>query len=136
MIMIWSHVCYLTFSILITVLVGRTLHKHGRLFLIDIFAGNISTADAVNHLLLVGYYLTNIALVSLGIRYGGEADTPQSFVELLSYKVGWVMVILGGMHFFNLIVLFSIRWPDKATATLESLACGVETPANCRPQGS
>ncbi|QDU44395.1 hypothetical protein Mal52_28760 [Symmachiella dynata] len=136
MIMLWSHICYLTFSVLITVLVGQTLYKHGRLFLIDIFAGNIPTADAVNRLLRAGYYLTNIALVSLGIRYGGEADTLQSFVELFTYKVGWVMLILGGMHFFNLIVLFSIRWPDKATATLESLACGVETPANCRPHGS
>jgi hypothetical protein len=132
MIMVWSHICYLTFSILITVLVGETLHKHGRLFLIDIFAGNISTADAVNHLLLVGYYLTNIALVSLGIRYGGKADTLQSFVELLSYKVGWVLLILGLMHYFNLIVLFAIRWPDKAAATLDRLACGVETPVNRR----
>lgn len=136
MIMLWSHICYLTFSVLITVLVGQTLYKHGQLFLIDIFAGNIPTADAVNRLLRAGYYLTNIALVSLGIRYGGEADSLQTFVELLSYKVGWVMLILGGMHFFNLIVLFSIRWPDKVTATLETLACGVETQANCRPHGS
>ncbi len=124
MIMAWNHACYLTFSILITVWVGHRLHKHGRLFLIDIFAGNVRTADAVNHLLLVGYYLTNIALVSLGIRYGGTADSLLTSIELLSHKVGWVMVILGGMHFFNLTVLCAIRWPDEAAVAVKSVSCG------------
>ena len=63
-----TYIAYLSISLLITVYVGRTLHWHGRPFLIDVFGGNESTADAVNQLLLVGFYLTNAAFVTLTVR--------------------------------------------------------------------
>ncbi len=120
MIMIANHVGYLLISITVTVLVGRTLHQHGRLFLIDIFAGDKRIADSVNNLLLVGFYLTNIALIALAIKFGGSAHTWLACMELLSTKIGWVLLILGLMHFLNLIVLCAIRWPDKAAAVCVS----------------
>ena len=114
-----NHLIYLSLSILVTVLVGRTLYKSGRLFLIDIFAGNTGMADAINHLLLVGFYLTNVALVSLALRFGETAFSVEQSIERLSTKIGLVLLALGGMHFFNLIVLCAIRRPDNAARVAE-----------------
>lgn len=109
MTMTGNHIFYLAVSILITIVVGRTLHKHGRIFLIDVFDGNTVVADAVNHLLLVGFYLLNIALVSLAVRLGGLAVGLEGSMEYLSQKIGWVMLILGAVHFFNVTVLCRVR---------------------------
>lgn len=111
-----TYIAYLAFSLFITVYVGRTLHRHGRLFLVDVFDGNESTADAVNQLLLVGYYLTNAAFVTLTVRSGIAVNTLLSAVELLSSKLGIVMLTLGVMHFGNLVVLTGVRrWSREQT---------------------
>ena len=52
---IWVYLLYLIWSILATVWVARTLHKNGRIFLVDAFGGSEELADSVNHLLVVGF---------------------------------------------------------------------------------
>ena len=59
-------------------------------------------ADAVNHLLVVGFYLVNLGFVALALRYGDKPADLQGAVEFLSTKVGLATVVLGLMHFFNL----------------------------------
>ncbi len=111
-----TYIAYWTISLLITVSVGRTLHWHGRPFLIDVFGGNERTADAVNQLLIVGFYLTNAAFVTLTVRSGIAVNTLQSALELLSSKLGIVLFTLGVMHFGNLVVLAAVRrWTRTRT---------------------
>jgi hypothetical protein len=105
MVMVWTYVVYLVISVALTVWVGRTLYRSGRQFLVDAMAGNEKLADSVNHLLLVGFYLVNIGFVSLALRYGGQVREVQAAIEYLSTKLGVVLLVLGGMHFFNLFVL-------------------------------
>ena len=107
--LITTYLTYLAISIALTVWVARTLHKNGRIFLVDSFHGNESLADSVNHLLVVGFYLINIGYVALALKYGAAADTAQGFLEALSTKVGLVLVVLGFMHFFNLLVFSKMR---------------------------
>ena len=71
-----TYLSYLTISIALTVWVARTLHKNGRIFLVDSFLGNEKLADSVNHLLVVGFYLINIGYVTLALKYGVTAVTP------------------------------------------------------------
>ena len=104
-----TYACYLAISIALTVWVGRTLHKNGRLFLVDAFHGHEALADSINHLLLVGFYLINIGYVTLALKYGDKATNLQEVFEALSTKVGAVLVILGGMHFFNLYLFSQMR---------------------------
>ncbi len=96
-----SYVFYLAISIALTVWVARTLHKNGRVFLVDVFHGNEPLADSVNHLLVVGFYLINFGYVSLALKLGYDVKTAREGIEALSWKVGMVLVVLGGMHFFN-----------------------------------
>src|SRR3954469_2378327 len=84
---IWTYLLYLAISVALTVWVARTLHKNGRIFLVDSFLGNEGLADSVNHLLVVGFYLINIGYVTLALKYGVDADNARGLLETLSTKV-------------------------------------------------
>ncbi|MDX6693620.1 MAG: hypothetical protein QOF02_1223 [Blastocatellia bacterium] len=103
------YMTYLAISIALTVWVAQTLFKNGRVFLVDVFRGNESLADSVNHLLVVGFYLINFGYVSLALKLGYELENMREGIEALSWKIGLVLVVLGGMHFFNLYVFSRIR---------------------------
>jgi hypothetical protein len=107
--MVYTYLAYLTISIALTVWVARTLHKNGRVFLVDSFQGNEKLADSVNHLLVVGFYLINVGFVSLALKYGDPAYNAQEAIEYLSTKVGLVLLILGAMHLFNVFVFSGMR---------------------------
>ncbi len=106
---VWTYLAYLGISVALTIWVARTLHKNGRIFLVDSFLGNEALADSVNHLLVVGFYLINIGFVTLALKYGDKAADIQTALETLSSKVGLVLVVLGAMHFFNLAVFTGLR---------------------------
>ena len=104
-----TYLIYLTVSIALTIWVARTLHKNGRVFLVDVFHGNEALADSVNHLLVVGFYLINFGYVSLALKLGYVINNTQEGIEALSVKIGMVLIVLGGMHFFNLFVFSRMR---------------------------
>ncbi|MCA8942276.1 MAG: hypothetical protein KDB80_06910 [Planctomycetes bacterium] len=106
---LFAYTTYILVSIGLTVWVGRTLHRNGRPFLIDVFHDREDLADSVNHLLVVGFYLVNFGYVSLALKLAKHVETATSAVEALSYKIGLVLVVLGLMHFFNLYIFSRIR---------------------------
>ena len=108
-IIVLTYLSYLSISVALTIWVARTLHKNGRIFLVDVFHGNESLADSVNHLLVVGFYLINFGYVSLALKLGYDVMSVREGIEALSWKVGMVLVVLGGMHFFNLLIFSRIR---------------------------
>src|SRR6185503_5651197 len=108
-ILVTTYIIYLSVSIALTIWVAQTLHKNGRIFLVDVFHGNESLADSVNHLLVVGFYLINLGWVCLMLKLGYEIASPKEGIEALSVKIGTVLLVLGGMHFFNLFVFSRMR---------------------------
>lgn len=100
---------YIAISLAMTVWVARTLHRNGRLFLIDAFRGNEPLADAVNHLLVVGFYLVNIGYILLALKTTDPLMTPRQIIETESWKIGVVVMILGIMHMGNIVVLALLR---------------------------
>ena len=106
---ILTYAVYLTISIALTIWVARVLFNNGRIFLVDIFHGNTELADSVNKLLVVGFYLINIGYMSLALKEAGYIPNIQVVVEVLSFKLGWIILILGGMHFLNLAIFFKLR---------------------------
>jgi hypothetical protein len=132
---IMTYLVYLAISIALTVWVAHTLHKNGRIFLVDVFHGNEPLADSVNHLLVVGFYLINLGYVSLALKLGYSLASAQEGIEALSVKVGMVLLVLGGMHFFNLLIFSRMRrratmrnspppvMPDAFTEVREASSC-------------
>lgn len=99
---------YSVVSIGLTVWLARTLFKNGAVFLRDVFKDSPDLAQAVNRLLVVGFYLMNLGYACLLLR----ADRPESgvaAVETLAQKLGLLLVSLGCMHFFNMYLFHRIR---------------------------
>lgn len=100
---------YLMLSIALTVWVAQTLHTNGRIFLVDVFGGKGELADAVNHLLRIGFYLINLGYVALALKLGYDVPDARNAIEALAGKIGGVLLLLGCMHLFNLFVFSVIR---------------------------
>ena len=99
--LITQQLVYLTLSLGVTDGVGRTLFKNGRFFLIDTFRGKEQLADAVNHLLVVGFYLVNGGWVIRGVKQPSGVSTVQDVIQNIAGDVGTVLLLLGVMHFGN-----------------------------------
>lgn len=111
-----THVSYLLTAVPVTVWVASTLSRNGRVFLTDVFRGEDGLADAVNRLLVAGFYLVNLGFVMLYLRGGGEVDDLTGLLEVLSVKIGVVMLVLGVIHFVNVLVFSSMRRRGRAEA--------------------
>lgn len=108
--MVWAYVGYLTVCVGVTIWVGRTLRKNGRVFVTGgLEEENAEHGDSFAHLLVVGFYLINFGVISFALKYGGRASDAQTAIELLSTKVGLILVVLGVMHFMIIGSLSSAR---------------------------
>ena len=104
-----SYLAYLTVTVPLTIWVASTLSTNGQVFLEDVFTDNSALAEAINKLLVVGFYLLNVGFVLLYLRTGETAYNLASLVEVVSVKIGVVMIVLGLIHFTNVYVFNSIR---------------------------
>ncbi|MCB5169969.1 hypothetical protein LG634_34855 [Streptomyces bambusae] len=104
-----AYVIYLLISVGLTIWVARTLTRNGRIFISDVLKGNEKLADAVNHLLVVGFYLVNLGFVTLYLRAADAVEDARGLFEALSVKLGVVLLVLGFMHLANVYVLNKIR---------------------------
>ncbi len=104
-----AYALYLLISIPLTVLVARTLSKHGRTFLTEVFADSPGLANAVNQLLVVGFYLVSLGFVTLFLTSNSYVVSARDVIEMLSVKIGTVALVLGVMHLFNVLVFNGIR---------------------------
>lgn len=106
---VFTYIAYLAVSIALTVWVAKTLRLRGRTFLVEAFGGNDELADSVNHLLVVGFYLINAGYITLTMKSEETLIGARAAMEMLSDKIGFVLLVLGVMHFFNLFVFSKIR---------------------------
>ena len=97
-----AYALYLLITLAITIWVARTLSRNGKVFLVQCFGHNEVLADSTNHLLVVGFYLVNIGFITLTLSLGAEPKTIADAIRFLSSKVGLAVIVLGGMHFFNM----------------------------------
>jgi len=111
-----TYLGYLVVAVPLTIWVATTLSRNGRVFLEDVFSGNDDLADAVNTLLVVGFYLLNLGFVLLYLRSGAPVLDLRGLVETVSAKVGWVMLLLGVVHFGNVYVFNAIRRRSRMEA--------------------
>ena len=108
------YAAYLCVSVAVTVWVAAALQRNGRGFLVDAFHGDEAMADSVNRLLVVGFYLINVGYVTLALRTQADVATARQAIELVSDKLGLVLVVLGVMHFLNLYIFSQFRRRGRA----------------------
>lgn len=104
-----AYCLYIVISIGITIFVSRTLSKNGEIYLIDGFNGNDELARSVNHMLVVGFYLLNLGFVLLKLENQSGIHTIENVITYLSANLGFVLLVLGFAHFFNMFVIHRFR---------------------------
>jgi energy-converting hydrogenase Eha subunit E len=112
-----DYVTYIVASAFLTIWVGDTLHRNGRPFLVSVFKED-GLADSVNRLLVVGFYLVNFGAAAILINTGGSPDNVADMLKQTVTRVGVVLLVLGFMHFNNLMILRAIRRKDKPLTPL------------------
>jgi hypothetical protein len=102
------YVAYAVIAIGLTIGLARVLFRSGAVFLEDVFKDTPKMAEAVNRLLVVGFYLLNLGYAALIMKAYG-ANTAVEAAEVLAWKLGALLISLGAMHFFNMYLFFRIR---------------------------
>lgn len=104
-----TYLLYLAIALPLTGWVARALHRHGQVFLNDVFNGDERLAHAVNQLLVIGFYLINLGYVALFMKASGGVATTTGLMEVLSAKIGGVALVLGVVHFANVWAFNAFR---------------------------
>lgn len=112
MLLFWTDLVYLVISAAVAFWVGWTFHRNGRVFLLEVFHHQEERADSVNHLILEGFYLISIGFVAVAIRIsaGAGLQDMSGAIQVVSTKVGLVLLVLGVTHFLSLMMFSRMRW--------------------------
>jgi hypothetical protein len=100
---------YVVVSIVLTMWLAKTLFQNGSTFLEGVFEDNPKMAEAVNRLLVVGFYLLNLGYACLLLQSRKDAGGIIESIEILAHKLGFLLLSLGVMHFANLFLFYKIR---------------------------
>ena len=100
--MVITHGAYVLLGIAATIWVTWTLQRRGRPFLARACGGDEALAGSWSHLLSVGVYLLHVGCLLLALRLGGSVQTQTEAVELLSTKIGFVLLALAVTHFLHI----------------------------------
>lgn len=98
----------------LTIWLAQTLYRNGAVFLEEVFEDRPGVAQAVNRLLVTGFYMLNLGYAFLLLRSDVEPNALAA-VEALVEKLGVLLVSLGVVHFLNMYVFFRIRRRIEST---------------------
>ncbi|MGY1409379.1 hypothetical protein ACW5EG_07360 [Luteimonas sp. A611] len=105
---------YLTISIGMTIWVARALSSNGEVFLVRCFGQDTELAASTNRLLVIGFYLVNLGFISY--RLGNWQVDTISLIPEVGSRVGISLLVLGLMHFLNMILIAKFGRAVKAWA--------------------
>ena len=103
------YVLYGMAAIGLTVWLAKTLFSNGAVFLEGVFKDNHELAEALNRLLVTGFYMLNLGYAFLIFKTNGRPVGAVESIELLVNKMGILLVSLGLIHFLNMIVFWRLR---------------------------
>lgn len=99
---ILAYIIYLSFSLITVILVGKSLHRQGKIFL---FAEcpDESLSNSANNFLYVGYCLVNTGFAFFFLNTTGTISNFTDLLEFIVTSEGIIYLSLGILHVLNLI---------------------------------
>jgi hypothetical protein len=99
---------YIAVAVGLTVWLARTLFRNGTAFLHDVFADRPQLAEAVNKLLVTGFYMLNLGYALWILRASRGYDGFEA-MQFLVNRLALLLVSLAAIHFVNVLVFWRIR---------------------------
>ncbi len=110
-----AYIIYLCLTYLITVRVGFLFYRNGRVFILGLLNNNESLTNAINRILLTGYYLLNLGYAALMIS---TWDTVTNWTGLLVSITGMtarIILTLAVIHYCNMLAIRFISKKQSVT---------------------
>lgn len=102
------YVAYAAVAIGLTTFLARTLFRNGGVFLRDVFRDRAAIADAVNRLLVIGFYMFNLGYAFYVLEAGRGLDAFDA-MQFFVNRVGGLLLVLAVMHLINVLIFWRIR---------------------------
>lgn len=102
------YVAYAAVAIGLTAFLARTLFRNGGVFLRDVFGERAGIADAVNRLLVIGFYMFNLGYAFYVLKAGRGLDAFEA-LQFFVNRVGGLLIVLAVMHLVNVLIFWRIR---------------------------
>jgi len=106
---ILAYLIYGCFTVYTIAFIGKILHRNGRHYILMIFDDE-RFGDFLNNCLLAGYYLLNIGWVFITINQWENIENTTHLVEIIGYKSGYILLILGFIHWMNIMALYAYAY--------------------------
>src|SRR5437870_11456577 len=96
---------YVAVAVGLTAWLARTLFHNGTAFLHDVFEDRPALADALNRLLVVGFYMLNLGYALYVLRAGKGLDAFGA-LQFLVNRLAILLSTLALLHFANVFVFW------------------------------
>ncbi|MBC7861870.1 MAG: hypothetical protein IAF38_02780 [Bacteroidia bacterium] len=101
---LFAYILYLSLVLFVVIFVGRFLYNNGRFYLMDIF-NDEKLVDSVNRFMYAGYCLVNAGGAFNCLHKTNTFSSYTESVVYVSENTGELLILLGIMHFINMLVL-------------------------------
>ncbi len=102
---LWAYGIYFLITFVVVILVGGICYTNGNKYVLALVSEHEDICQRVNRLLLLGYYLMNLGFVAISLVFWKKIETIPQLIEILSVRVGFIVVSIAIMHYFNLFWL-------------------------------
>lgn len=102
------YLVYMAVAVGLTYWLARTLFRAGGVFLESVFEGKRELGEAVNRLLVTGFYMLNLGYALYLVRSEPQASAFEA-MQFLVNRFAVLLVTLGLVHFVNVFVFWRIR---------------------------
>lgn len=100
---------YAAVAVGLTAFLARSLFQNGGVFLHDVFGEDrAAVADAVNRLLVIGFYMFNLGYAFYVLRASGGLDAFAA-LQFFVNRIGSLLLVLAVMHLVNVFIFWRIR---------------------------
>ena len=110
-----AYIIYLCLTYLITVRVGLLFYRNGRVFILGLLNNNTGLTDAINRILLTGYYLLNLGYAALMITTWDNVASWTALLVSITGMTGRIILTLAVIHCCNMLVIWLISKKQPVT---------------------
>ncbi|RPD41879.1 hypothetical protein [Chitinophaga barathri] len=103
-----AYLIYFIITGFITIWVGRRFFRNGRLFILGLLRQDESLTDAINRILLIGYYLLNLGYAALMISTWETITTYTELLESITEMTARIILTLSLIHYCNMAGIYVI----------------------------
>ena len=129
-----AYLIYMVAAVGITAALARTLYRNGAVFLRDVFPGKLEVAEAVNHLLVTGFYMLNLGYAFFIMKASGGRSGFDTF-QFLVNRLALLLLTLAAIHFVNVFVFWKIRAHHLARQLPTPTVAPSRRPGPAQPEG-